>query len=341
VIRALVLACLLVASSHAAHANVWQHALTGGAADRVQDTYDDEMRKGDEHAMLANTRSSTIPEVQNQIKTAVAAYRAAAAAKPDAADPWFRIARLLQAMYFECEDATLRSLVCNPNPHSFNTVQAERTIEAWNEFEKRAPLDPRTSVNLFDTDILFPRAILHTKLATREHLEAAAHDYETILARSDAGDGMNERVLGNLAETYMMLGRLEDAIDTYKEALRGASDTSTWYGFAVALDRDDRAEQALEVIRTLGEQERDNFHANVMRGNTFFVPAGEKYYYFALVDEALGSFDDAIVEWKLFIASKAHPQFQPRAKAHLDALLKKRKGKPPASTPLPWPLPID
>jgi tetratricopeptide (TPR) repeat protein len=339
--RAVLLAFVLAASTARAHADVWQHALRGAAEDQAQATYDAKLREGDEHAMLANTRSATYAEVKNQINLAVTAYRAAAAAKPAAADPWFRIGRLLSAMYLECDDPTTRAIVCNPR--GFDVAHAEQVIDAWDEFEKRAPMDPRLSVNLFDTDILFPRAILHTKLASRAHLEAAARDYETILARSDTGDGMNERVLGNLAETYMMLGRLEEAIDTYKEALRGASDTSTWYGFAVALDRDERTDQALDVIRSLGEDERDNFHANVMRGRTFFVPAGEKYYYFALVDEALGSFDDAIEGWKAFIDSGAHPQYQPRAKAHLDALLKKRKSAPPANppTPRPWPTPID
>jgi tetratricopeptide (TPR) repeat protein len=174
--------------------------------------------------------------------------------------------------------------------------------------------------------VLFRRAILHTKLATKPHLEAASRDYEKILARQDAGqDGGSETVIGNLAETYMMLGRLDDAIETYKIALRGAADTSTWYGYAVALDRDERTQQALDVVKSLGRSQRDLFHARVIQGATFFVPEGEKFYYFALADEALGLDEEAISYWRQFINSGAHPQFQPRAKAHLDALVKKKK----------------
>ena len=73
----------------------------------------------------------------------------------------------------------------------------------------------------------------------------------------------------------------------------------------------------------------------MIRGDTFFVPEGEKFYYFALGEEAFGLDDDAINFWRLFLNSGAHPQFQPRAKAHLDALLKKRRKSPLPIEP-PW-----
>jgi hypothetical protein len=133
----------------------------------------------------------------------------------------------------------------------------------------------------------------------------------------------------------MMTGSLEDAIETYKLALRSGSDTATWYGYAVALDRDERSQQAIDVIKSLGREQRDQFHIRVIRGDTFFVPEGEKYYYFALIDEALGLDEDAINFWRQFISSGAHPQFQPRAKSHLDALLK-RKRKSPLPIEPPW-----
>jgi tetratricopeptide (TPR) repeat protein len=340
VTRSLVLAAVLVATS--AQANVWDDAVGQGKPERAaQEAYDAAMRQGDEHALQASASNVSYRMVKMQLQLAVEAYQAAAAARPTAAEPYYRIGTLLHSFYFDCTDVprTLVSPLCNPN--SFNRERARQVIEAWDAFEARAPLDPRLSVGAFgENEILFERAILHTKLATKKDLEAAASDYEKMLARHDGSDAA-ERVLGNLAETYMMVGRMEDALETYRQAVRAGSDTSTWYGYAVALDRDESTRQALDIIRSLGRDQRDAFSSAVRGGGTFFVPEGEKYYYFALVDEALGSFDDAIEEWKLFIASRAHPQFQPRAKAHLDALLKKRKDKPPASTPLPWPLPID
>ncbi|HUS28273.1 MAG TPA: hypothetical protein VMZ53_07185 [Kofleriaceae bacterium] len=331
---------LLVAS--AAHANVWDDALRRGQPDAAQDKYDSEMKDGDEHTLLANTRGSAPKEVRHQLQLAITSYKAAAAAKPTEGEPYFRLGRLVYSFYFECADsnqiqAILRPPTC-PDPRApFDKNHAEEVIGYWNEFEKRAPLDPRLTVGAFgESEILFRRAILHTKLATKAHLEAAAGDYERILARADDTSAA-ENVVGNLAETYMMVGRLEEAIETYRQALRGASDTSTWYGFAVALDRDERGRQALEVIQSLGQEQREAFHRKVILGDTFFVPEGEKYYYFALSDEAFGFDDEAIDGWKRFIDSGAHPQFQPRAKAHLDALLlkKKRKGLPVPFDP-PW-----
>lgn len=321
-------------SAGVAQANVWEDAIRAGQTDPAQDTYDSEMRQGDEHAMLANTRAATLAEVKNQVTLAVTSYRNAAIAKPSEAEPHFRIGRLLYSHYLECEDISRRSLLCNPR--MFNRARAEDVVAAWDEFEKRAPQDPRLSVGVFgESEILFRRAILRTKLGTKAHLEAAAKDYEKIIARMDAADGPGEHVLGNLAETYMMVGKLEEAVEMYKEALRGAADTSTWYGYAVALDRDERTQQAMDVIASLGRHNRDEFHARVATGSTFFVPEGEKFYYFALVDEALGLDEEAIEYWRQYINSGAHPQYQPRARAHLDNLLRKKRVRQLPIEP-PW-----
>jgi hypothetical protein len=121
----------------------------------------------------------------------------------------------------------------------------------------------------------------------------------------------------------------------YKQALRGAANTSTWYGYAVALDRDGRTTAALEAIRALGPHSRSEYHRSVIRGETFYVPDGEKYYYFALIEEAFGADESAVEQWKLFIKSGAHPEYQPRAKAHLDALLG-RKNRSPVPFETPW-----
>lgn len=331
------LATLLVAST--AHANVWDHAIARGKPDPAQDKYESELRSGDEHALLANSGNASPREVRNQVDLAVASYKAAALAKPGEAEPYFRLGKLLYTFYFDCTDQFARrqaSFLCDTTGRSFNQKKAEEVIAAWDAFETRAPLDPRLSVGaLGDNEILFERAILHTKLATKQHLQAAAKDYEKILARHDGTSGTRERVLGNLAETYMMVGRLEDALETYREALRGASDTSTWYGYAVALDRDESTRHALDIIKSLGRDQRDYFHLSVMRGHTFFVPEGEKYYYFALADEAFGFDAEAIENWRRFISSGAHPEFKPRARAHLEALMSKKKKK---TLPIePWP----
>jgi tetratricopeptide (TPR) repeat protein len=337
--RTALLACVLVAST--AHANVWERAIDSDKPERIaNDKYESEMRQGDEHTLLANSKNITASEVKRQITLAVSAYKLAAAAKPKEGEPLFRIGKLIFSFYFDCGD---RWSSPAPTCKGFDQDRAKEVIAAWDAFEARAPLDPRLSVGAFggsagDDEILFDRAILHTRLATKPHLEAAAADYEKILARFDGDSGASARVLGNLAETYMMLGRMEDAIDTYRAACRNSSDTSTWYGYAVALDRDESTRQALEIIRSLGREQRDVFvqSVNMPGGGTFFVPEGEKYYYFALSAEAFGYDEEAIDQWQKYIQSGAHREFQPRAKAHLDALSVKKKRRAIPIEP-PWP----
>jgi hypothetical protein len=159
----------------------------------------------------------------------------------------------------------------------------------------------------------------------------------------DHADSLNEGALalsyGNLAETYMMVGKLEQAIDAYKVAMRARGNTgaSLTYGYAVSLDRDEQGAEALRVIRSLRRESFEAFRLEHDRGGVFYVPRGEEEYYFALLHEAFGDTEEAIERWNLYIKSGAHPQFQPRAKAHLDALTKQRNKAPP---PVPPPDPF-
>jgi tetratricopeptide (TPR) repeat protein len=332
-VKRALLALVLVAGT--AHANVWQRALDRGSPDPQQDVYDSEMNHGDELAMQANAKGASYKTIKTLVDHAVMSYRNAATAKPKASEPYYRIGRVLYSFYFECVDSTSllnRSLLCDANVGIFDRTHAQQIIAAWDAFEQRAPLDPRLSVHLGETEILFKRAILNTKLSGKANLEAAAKDYEKILARSDTAGDVDETVWSNLAETYMMLGRLEEAVDTYHEALRRGASISTVYGLAVALDRDERTAAAVDLIQGQGMMALQQFHQSVMQGRTFFVPRGEEYYYFALAHEAFGEVDEAIEYWKKYIQSGAHPEFQPRAKAHIAALAPKARGLPKA----PW-----
>jgi len=217
---------------------------------------------------------------------------------------------------------------------------AEDVIAAWDQFESRAPLDPRVA------ELLLPRALLHTKLidsssGDRRHLEKAAADYEAALNR---GDGLSatrgdEQLLGNLAETYMMLNRLDDAIASYYRAIVvGAARVSTVYGLAVALDRDGSGDQAIRQIQSQGAEGLDAFTKECIRHSVFFVPSGESAYYFALASEASGNYGTALSLWIHYIASGAHPEFQARAREHIEALRDKHvhaEPLPPELNPPP------
>src|SRR4051812_45995151 len=84
-------------------------------------------------------------------------------------------------------------------------------------------------------------------------------------------------------------------------------------GKAVALDRDERGGEALDLIRRQGIASFDEFKDEFRAGNVFYVPAGEEFYYFGLIYEAFGYYNESLANWKLFISSGAHPQFQARA----------------------------
>ncbi len=310
-----------------AHADLWKHAIEQGSPDVQQDIYESEMKSGDELALQATSASVSPATIRQLVTHAALSYQNAASAKPDSPEPYYRLGRLLYAFYLDCT----RNQFVTPSPlcprddvNGFDTKHAQEVIAAWDAFEQRAPLDPRLGVERdngigSDFNLLFHRAVLHTRLATKPELELAVKDYEKILSRTDLAD---ETVLSNLAETYMMIGRLDDAIDTYHQALRSNRNTETIYGLAVALDRDERGSQAKDVIIAQGEQAMGEFHKRIQIGITFFVPRGEEFYYYGLTYEAFGMTDSAIEFWKQYIKSGAHPEFQPRAKVHLDALLK-------------------
>jgi hypothetical protein len=245
---------------------------------------------------------------------------------------------VLEGFFVDCKDPlglAWERPTCNPpDPRRWR-----ETVEAWDAFEARAPLDPLVN------DVLFARAILRTKLSgdpktSRQDLEAAARDYQALI---DRADGLNPRApdqaRGNLAETYMMLGQLEQAIDTYWLAVKEGADASTAYGLAVALDRDEEGSKALAVIRSQGRDAYEAFQRKFLTGDVFYVPRGEEYYYFALIEEAFGNFASSLGQWRLFVKSGAHPQFQARAKAHMDALVVKLRNSPrvqPPPDPFEW-----
>lgn len=318
---------VIAALTATADASVWDRALTSPEDEAAQDLYDAKMLEGDTATLTTTIQSTSIVNTSESIRRAEAAYRAAAAARPREAEPYFRIGNLLDQMYYNCEPP--RPPTCDPN----NMSRAEAVIEAWEEFEARAPLDPRLS------EILLRRAALNTKLidgspADRRHLEKAARDYEAALDRSDGMSSTNaELLLGNLAESYMMLDRLDDAIAGYLRAIAaGAANVSTIYGLAVALDRDGSGEQAIRRIQGQGAEGLDGFTRGCVRRSTFFVPSGESAYYFALASEAFGNYGAALTLWNLYLASGAHPEYQPRAREHIE-LLREKHVRPEAPPP--------
>ena len=317
--KRLVLAAVLAATLHpGASASVWDRALTSPEDEAARDLYDAKMLEGDTATLTATIQSTSLSNNVASIQRAEAAYRAAAKVRPHEGEPYYRIGNLLYQMYLNCEQGLPRLSTCNPSDYT----RAETVIDAWEQFEARAPLDPRVS------EILLHRALLNTRLvngsaADRHHLEKAARDYQAALDRSDGLTGArgDEQLLGNLAETYMMLDRLDESIAKYVQAIAaGAARVSTVYGLAVALDRDGSSDAALRQIQGQGAEGLDAFTKECVRHSVFFVPRGESAYYFALASEAFGYYGAALALWNRYLASGAHPEFQQRAREHIEQL---------------------
>lgn len=330
---------IVVALAATADAGVWDRALTSPEDEARRDLYDAKMMAGDTATVSATIQATSPDHVMLSVRRAEQAYREAAALRPDEAEPYFRIGNLIYQMHFECDIPFNRPPTCGPAYATPARMQA--AVEAWDAFEKRAPLDPRVG------ELLLRRALLNTKVISggpddRRHLEAAARDYEAAIDRSDglAGARGDEQLLGNLAETYMMLNRLDEAIATYQRAVAvGAARVSTVYGLAVALDRDGSGGQAVRRILAQGPDGFEQFKREFIRRSVFYVPEGESHYYFALLNEAFGNDGPALELWNRYLQSGAHPEFQPRAREHIQQLRKRHvrpEQPPPDPDDLTW-----
>ncbi len=278
-----------------------------GAGAEQRAAYEQAMDEGDRFARMAAAGTSSTVRIK-RIAAAVKAYEAAATASPDQAEPHLRAAEVMFALQVDCDRrAMISALLC---PRDVDPTIARKVLAHWHTFERLAPLDPRT------TDILFERAILHTKLATQDDLLAAVADYEALLDRVGSETFSSQRLLslGNLAESHMMTGNLPAAIERYIEAIALEPKTSFFYGLAVAYDRDEHGAKAREILQTLGVSQFESWLKEVNDGQSFYVPDGEVFYYLALAREALGDVDGAITSWRRFLDSGAHVQYQPRAR---------------------------
>jgi tetratricopeptide (TPR) repeat protein len=331
---------LVAALAASAQANVWDRA-TDDTSEATRDRYETALHDGDELAARANAKSNNVRTINALVDEAIAQYKIAAAARPHDGEPYFRIASVLESFYTDCSAAIAASsqLLATRPPATcignkqLDAARTKQAVDAWDAFEARAPLDPRVS------DVLFSRAILRTKLVVdakdaKPHLEGALKDYTALLDRADGMTMLRlEQVWGNLAETYMMLGKIDEAIEAYQVAIDKGAGSSTHYGKAVALDRDERGSEALEVIRRQNIAAFDEFKEDIRNGIVFYVPAGEEYYYFGLIYEAFGYYTESIAAWKSFIKSGAHPQYQGRAKQHIDSLSVKQLTSPRVRRP--------
>ena len=324
--RAIVI--LLAFASTARAEDFWQRTDDDPQRAVARRNYEKAMEDGDSFAQLATSRATGGSDMKRLLLAAIKSYENASLARPDAAEPHYRAGLILHNFFVECPPPNILPVAwCargNPPPS-----KAAELADEWGAFVKLAPLDPRV-----DFQLMFDLAIANTQAAresinpdkVKARIQIALDFYRAALQRTSLDGDLNKKeILGNMAESFMMLGQLDEAITMYERTLRVSADVSTVYGLAVALDRDEQGAKARELVRAMGVDELDTFKARVARGEVFFVPTGEERYYLALAEEAFGDFDQAIIDWQAFIDSGAHPQYADRAKANREALIKAHK----------------
>lgn len=137
----------------------------------------------------------------------------------------------------------------------------------------------------------------------------------------------------NSAELLMGLGRLSEAEQRYRAALRREEQSPAGrerdqgialagYGLAVALDRAERPEAAREAMATaLAHDPRMLILEFASHGQSevFFVPQGDVHYYRGLALSAAGRPKEAFDAFTKFVG-EGHPRYRKRAEMHLLAL---------------------
>ncbi|MCA9667541.1 MAG: TonB family protein [Myxococcales bacterium] len=172
-------------------------------------------------------------------------------------------------------------------------------------------------------DVAFNLGIIYSKLGK---FAAAVDEYDRAarLLRKGAGTRYQRisflsTIQSNAAESLMAIGRLDEAIQRYREATKTVSNnTLAWYGLAVALDRDEQASKALEAMH---QAVRRDTRDKVLRGfGVFFIPRGDIYYYDGLAALVRNKPAAAKTAFKRFLVELPKSKWAYRAKQHLRAL---------------------
>ncbi|MES1204593.1 MAG: tetratricopeptide repeat protein [Pseudomonadota bacterium] len=196
------------------------------------------------------------------------------------------------------------------------------------------------------------------RIANERSRLGAYHDALDAYARQRALAQVDSATLSNTAELSMAVGRLDDAIAWYREAVaidERESDRRDrlqglalgYFGLAVALDRADRPVAAREALaRALAFDPG----LSVLRlaeqgdGDLFFVPPGDVFYYLGLARAAQGRTDDATAAFRNYLRVATGP-YGDRARAHLRRLAGRQEpdadgGAARATLPSPASLPV-
>lgn len=148
------------------------------------------------------------------------------------------------------------------------------------------------------------------------------HRYEeakTLMLQCPREQPYDAAIAGNLAELYMTMGDLQQAIDAYRQVVRDTpKNEHALYGLAAALARNGQWQDALAQF--LKGVERDP--AIRFMKSAFFVPKAENDYQKAFLQLALQRYDEAKFYLKRYVASEERPAYKAMGACTLDTLEK-------------------
>ncbi len=253
--------------------------------------------EGDE--MLSRVGNPEFGRKIDAARFAASFYKAALAIDPRQPDLWFALG--IARYYGE---------------------QWQESVDAFDALRALDPGYPRRDVGFFTAIALaklskdFERIVDEYQRWLREPEEMFAVPFSRQLGLAVSS---RSQVHGNLAETFMSLGRLEEAIAHYREAdALSPGQALNLYGLAVALDRDGNGHDAARVMRRA--LAIDPGMDELERPGVFFVPPGDVYYYFALGSEVKNNKAQAIKHWRSFLVFAPQSLYLARAREHLAAL---------------------
>ena len=213
-------------------------------------------------------------------------------------------------------------------------LQASRghDADAAMTFERAEPLARLPSQR---SACWFRLGLVRSKLG-RYREAVASYDQQIALGDADA------MAYSNVAELLMVLGRLGEAEERYRDAIRideraqdrrgrEQSMAFSYYGLGVALDRDRQDSAAREAIgRAVAFDPNSSLlHLAQQPGaDVFFIPDGDVFYYLGLAAESLGNRDEAGAAFQEYLARQPKSPWVARARAHVAALT---PGRAPAA----------
>ncbi len=165
----------------------------------------------------------------------------------------------------------------------------------------------------------------------------ASYEQQIALGESEAA------AYANAAELLMGLGRLREAEERYREAIRIDEHAAerrgheqgvafSYYGLGVALDRDRQDAAAREAMGRAIAMDPTGALLRLAQqpGADFsFLPDGDVFYYIGLASELGAKTDDAVAAFQEFLSRQPKSPWVARARAHLTSLTL----APPSSSP--------